>query len=175
MFLFRNLFLVFATIALVEVALFIKVGEWLGIWGTVAAVLLTASIGVALIRREGIETIKRLQESLQQGRPPAVEAVEAGLLFFAAGLLLTPGFLTDIMGFMLVFRPTRLLFIGSRMEAIKKSFVTMSASQATSNFRYTERTTSTTRTSDSQTASQSGVVVEAEVVDSTIEPKKDGD
>ncbi len=94
-----KLFLLFVSVPLVELALLFKVAEWIGWWETFWLVVLTGVLGSVLTRQEGARTFRRIHYELQAGRLPALEIV-GGFLVFAAGLLLlTPGILTDVLGF----------------------------------------------------------------------------
>lgn len=105
-----KLILAFALIPVVELALFIKIGGFIGIANTIAIVLFTAIAGAALTRRQGLETMRRVQARLNQGEMPAEELIDALLIFVAGVLLLTPGFLTDLMGLLLLVPFARLHF-----------------------------------------------------------------
>jgi UPF0716 protein FxsA len=96
------LFLVFIAVPLIELALLIKIGEMIGILATVALVIATAFIGVSLLRMQGMMALRKAQESLQAGRPPIDSVVEGVCLLLAGACLLTPGLLTDAVGFLLL-------------------------------------------------------------------------
>jgi len=105
-----KLFLAFTLIPAVEIYLFIKIGGAIGALNTVCLVILTAFAGAYLARMQGMQTMYRVQASLQQGIIPAEEMIDA-LLIFAAGLmLLTPGFMTDTLGLLLLYPTTRYQF-----------------------------------------------------------------
>jgi UPF0716 protein FxsA len=117
-----GLFLLIAFIAtpIVEIALFIEVGDHFGLWPTLAAVVLTAIIGTALLRWQGVATWTRASQSLQRGVFP-VNEVFAGLCLVAAGaLLLTPGFLTDTIGFLIFLPPIRVLLARLIKRAVER-------------------------------------------------------
>lgn len=97
---FRVLLLAFITVPLLEIFLFIQVGERIGAWPTVGLVVLTAILGVALLQMQGLETWSRAQMSLLQGSLPAQELLEGAVLLVSGALLLTPGFFTDAIGFL---------------------------------------------------------------------------
>jgi len=101
------LFLVFLSVPLVEIYLLLEVGSFLGVMPTVAAVVLTAVVGAALVRAQGFSTILRIRTSLEAGEIPAVAILEAACLLVAGALLLTPGFLTDAIGFAFLCPPVR--------------------------------------------------------------------
>ncbi len=103
------LLIAFIATPIIEIALFIEAGDRFGLWPTLGAVILTAIIGTSLLRWQGISTWARATQSLQQGVFP-VNEVFTGLCLVAAGaLLLTPGFLTDAIGFALFVPPVRVL------------------------------------------------------------------
>jgi len=106
-FMFFKLFLAFTLIPVAEIYLIIKLGGFLGAFNTVAIILLTGFAGAALARMQGMETMLRVRHSLQQGLVPAEEMVDALLIFMAGIVLLTPGFITDIAGLLLLFPPSR--------------------------------------------------------------------
>ncbi|WP_407331966.1 FxsA family protein [Enterovibrio sp. 27052020O] len=95
---FPILLLMFITVPIIEIALFIQVGGVLGLWPTVALILLTAIVGASLVRSQGLQTLITVQQRLQQGELPAQQIVEGVMLAVAGVLLLTPGFMTDAMG-----------------------------------------------------------------------------
>ena len=97
----------FILVPILEIYLFITVGSYIGALPTIFLVLLTAVIGVALLRKQGLSTLQKVQSQLQQGELPASSMLEGMLLFFAGALLLTPGFFTDCIGFLLMIPPLR--------------------------------------------------------------------
>ena len=98
----RLVFLLFIIMPIVEMVLLIQVGSVIGAWYTVGLVLLTAVIGVNLLKRQGLSTLLRAQQKAQQGALPVSEIGEGLLLAVAGALLLTPGFVTDAIGFALL-------------------------------------------------------------------------
>lgn len=97
----------FIGVPILEIAVFIKAGEIVGLWPTLAIVVLTAIIGAALLRAQGLATLARARHSLDRGEIP-VEEVFTGLCLLVAGaFLLTPGFVTDSLGFLLFLPPVR--------------------------------------------------------------------
>lgn len=109
------LLLIFIVIPLVEIYFLIQVGGMIGAVPTVALVVLTAFIGVILLRIQGFATLRRVQLQLSQGQLPALELMEGVVLVVAGALLLTPGFFTDTIGFLC-------LVPGLRRSAIKMLF-----------------------------------------------------
>jgi UPF0716 protein FxsA len=101
------LFLLFIGVPLVEIYFLIKVGGVVGAIPTVFLVVFTAMLGVLLLRFQGISTMQRVQATLARGEVPAVPMLEGALLLVAGALLLTPGFVTDSLGFLLLIPPLR--------------------------------------------------------------------
>lgn len=97
----------FISIPIIEIYLIIKVGSQIGAFNTILLIFATAAIGVALLRKQGLSTIQKVQAQMRQGELPASSMLEGMLLFFAGALLLTPGFFTDCIGFLLMIPPLR--------------------------------------------------------------------
>lgn len=95
------LFLVFLAIPLIEIALFILIGGEIGVFATLAMVLVTAIAGSALLRWQGLQTLNRIREELENKRLPARPIADGAMIAVAGLLLLTPGFFTDFCGFLL--------------------------------------------------------------------------
>ncbi len=93
------LFLLFVLIPIVEIALLIQVGSAIGVLPTIAIVIVTAVIGTAMLRQQGMATLQKAQQRLQSGQMPAQQIGEGILLLIGGALLLTPGFATDAFGF----------------------------------------------------------------------------
>lgn len=98
---------VFILVPIIEIYLLITVGSYIGALPTILLILLTAVIGVALLRQQGLSTLNKVQSQMQHGELPAVGMLEGMLLFLAGALLLTPGFFTDTIGFVLLIPPLR--------------------------------------------------------------------
>ena len=99
---FFKLFLAFTTIPLVEIYLLIHIGSVFGVFTSIALVFFTGLLGAYLARVQGIKTLFKIQESIKEGRMPSGELLEALLIVAAGIVLLTPGFLTDTIGFLLL-------------------------------------------------------------------------
>ncbi len=97
----------FIGIPLIEIYLFIQVGGAIGVWSTIGLVVLTAFIGTALLRQQGLATLARAQSELDQQHLPVRELFDGVCLLVGGLLLLTPGFLTDALGFSLLLPPLR--------------------------------------------------------------------
>ncbi len=94
---------------IIEVTVLIDVGGRIGLWPTVALVILTAFVGAALLRHQGLSVLNRAQASLQQNRFPADEVFDGICVLAAGAMLLIPGFVTDIIGLLLFLPPFRAL------------------------------------------------------------------
>lgn len=118
------LFILFVTIPIIEIALFIQVGGWLGLWPTLGIVILTAILGTYLVRAQGLQAMTNIKSNLEGLQDPT-ESLAHGAMILASGLLLlTPGFFTDAVGFALLAPPVRLaLFKWGRSKVKVKSFV----------------------------------------------------
>lgn len=101
------LFLLFLLTPLLEIAVFIQVGGLIGLWPTLAVVIFTALLGAALWRAQGLATWARARASLDRGELPVREVTDGAFLLVAGALLLTPGFVTDAIGFLLFVPPFR--------------------------------------------------------------------
>ena len=102
-----KLFLAFTIIPIIEIFLLIEIGSMFGALTAVTLVILTGFLGAFLARMQGLQTLYRIQESLREGRMPSGELLDALLIVIAGLLLLTPGFLTDSVGFLLLIPATR--------------------------------------------------------------------
>ena len=102
-----KLLLAFTIIPIIEIYLLIEIGSMFGALTAVALVILTGFLGAFLARMQGLQTLYRIQESLREGRMPSGELLDALLIVIAGIVLLTPGFLTDSAGFLLLIPTTR--------------------------------------------------------------------
>ena len=116
---FAKLFIAFAVLPVLEIYLLIHVGSAIGALNTVALVLITAFTGAWLARVEGMQTMLRIRQSMNQGIMPTIELVDAAIILTAGLVLLTPGFITDGLGLLLLFPPTRKLFKDWLLRALK--------------------------------------------------------
>jgi len=102
-----KLFLLFTIIPFLEIYVLIEVGRYVGALNTVAIVILTGFLGAYLARLQGISTLHRVRVALDRGEIPAEEMLDALLILIAGIVLLTPGFLTDTFGILLLIPQTR--------------------------------------------------------------------
>jgi UPF0716 protein FxsA len=102
-----TLLLLFLTVPLVEIVLFIEIGSRIGTWTTLLVVALTGALGATVAHREGLRTWWRIQEKWSRGYMPDEDLLDGLLILIAGAMLLTPGFLTDAIGFLLLYQGTR--------------------------------------------------------------------
>ncbi len=101
------LLVLFIAVPLVELALLIQLGNYVGVLATIGIVIATAVIGTALLRSQGFAVLARASDALQAGKAPVEPVVEGLFLLIAGAFLLTPGLLTDTVGFLLLVPPIR--------------------------------------------------------------------
>ena len=89
-------------VPLIEIAVFIEVGDRIGLWPTIAVVVATAVAGGAMLRHQGMSVLARAQKAMERQEFPVAEIIDGVCLLFAGALLLTPGFVTDALGFVLM-------------------------------------------------------------------------
>ena len=97
-----RLFLLFLIVPLIEIALFIQVGGFIGLWPTLAIVIATAALGTFLVRSQGLAVMAQLRGSLESLSDPTEPMAHGAMVLFSGALLLTPGFFTDAVGFALM-------------------------------------------------------------------------
>ncbi|TRX53146.1 FxsA family protein [Thalassomonas sp. M1454] len=116
---FKVLFLLFIAMPIVEIMVLMKVGSIFGVLPTIALVILTAWAGAAMVRQQGLATFQSVQGKLNQGELPSDEIVAALLLLVAGVMLLTPGFITDGFGLLLLWPVSRAKIV----KMLQKHFV----------------------------------------------------
>ena len=99
----------FILVPLAELAVLIAVGDWIGLVPTLVLLLVVSVTGAWLAKREGLAAWRRFQLALADGRMPTVEVADGAMILLAGALLLTPGFLSDVIGVLLLLPPTRAL------------------------------------------------------------------
>lgn len=101
------LIVLFIVVPIAELYVIIQVGQWIGIWPTLALLLADALLGSFLLKHQGRSAWRRFNEALAQRRFPGKEVADGALIIVGGTLLLTPGFLTDIVGLVFLIPPTR--------------------------------------------------------------------
>jgi UPF0716 protein FxsA len=99
--------LLFLVVPFVELYVLIQVGQEIGALSTIALLVVVSFVGAWLVKREGIGVLRRAQARIDAGEVPGVELVDGILILFAGALLLTPGFVTDVVGIFLLLPPVR--------------------------------------------------------------------
>ena len=117
---FAALALLFILVPFVELYFLIQVGQVIGALWTIVVVMIISFIGSWLVKREGFATLRRAQEQVRMGRVPGTELVDGVLIIFAGALLLTAGFITDIVGVLLLIAPVRLALRGFARRRLAK-------------------------------------------------------
>jgi len=125
----------FILVPIAELAVIIQVGSAIGVWWTIAILIADSILGSLLMRSQGRVSWRRFNEALRAGRIPAREVADGVLVIFGGALLLTPGFLTDIVGLLFLLPPSRALirrvFLRQAMKRITVSMVGMQAPYGT--------------------------------------------
>ena len=111
--------LIFFLTPMAEMYLLIEVAGYIDAWPTIGLVMLTAVIGVALLKRQGLATLTRGMGRMERGEVPAREMADGILLAVAGALLLTPGFITDTVGFVLLFPPSRAAIAAAMLRRVQ--------------------------------------------------------
>lgn len=112
------LLVLFIVVPLVELYVLIQVGQEIGALNTIALLILASVLGTVLLRSQGRVTWRRFNDALAAGRPPAREVLDGVLIIFGGALLLTPGFVTDVFGILLLAPPSRALIRGVLTRAL---------------------------------------------------------
>ncbi len=112
------IFLALIGIPLIEIAVFIEVGGHIGLWSTLGLIFATAAIGTALLRYQGLSVIADARRSMERKQLPVQALLDGVCLVIAGALLLTPGFVTDIAGALLLITPIRRILQGAGLRWI---------------------------------------------------------
>jgi UPF0716 protein FxsA len=115
--------LLFVGVPLLEIVVLLRVGRAIGPWWTILLMIVSAVVGAWLIKREGRRTVRALSESLSRGRMPAREIADGILILVGGTLMLTPGFVTDVVGILVILPLTRPLARGALAKAVSARLV----------------------------------------------------
>ena len=107
-------------VPIAELWVILQVSDRVGVLNTIGLLILVSLLGGWLLKQQGAATWRRLQATLRRGEMPTVEAIDGALILFGGALLLTPGFLTDLVGLALIFPPTRASLRGVFRRFVKK-------------------------------------------------------
>ena len=113
-------FIIFIIIPLIEVILFITVGKYIGLWNTISIIIITGIIGAILVKNQGISVLKKGLKELQSNKLPLKPMLEAVAIVVAGAFLLTPGFLTDTLGAILLIPILRGKILEIAIKFLKK-------------------------------------------------------
>ncbi len=105
------IFIIFIVVTLSELYVIIAVGQAIGAFNTIMLVVLTAFIGSFLLKKQGFQTLKKVQQTALSGNIPTIEILEGVVLLVSGAMLLTPGFITDIIGLLGLLPWTRKIFV----------------------------------------------------------------
>ena len=125
----NSIILAIIVVPVLEIYLFIKIGSQIGAITTIFLIFTTAIIGVYYAKYEGLNTLRSGFSQLSRNETPAYEVISGAAIAFAAILLIIPGFLTDLLGFMLIFPITRKIIFGNftkkfkSKRTVKKNFI----------------------------------------------------
>lgn len=126
------LLLAFIAIPMIEIALFISVGGAIGLWPTLAIVLLTAFLGTHLVRSQGLAAIGNVQQSFNELNDPTEPLAHGAMILIAGVLLLTPGFFTDAVGFALLTPAFRKIMFEFAKKRVRVQSFTMGSTHSAS-------------------------------------------
>jgi len=118
---FRILFALFIVVPIIEITVLMQVGALIGAWPTIAIVIISAWLGAKYVRQQGIATLQSVQTKMAQGEMPSGEIVTGLMLLVAGVLLVTPGFVTDAFGLLLLVPSVRQALANSVQKHIKAS------------------------------------------------------
>ena len=117
---FLKLFSVFLIIPFIEIYLLIKIGGMIGALNTVLIILITASLGAYLAKSQGFRVLREIQEATNRGYMPGNELLHGFFVLIGSFALLTPGFLSDIIGFSMLIPQIREIYVGIAKGIIRK-------------------------------------------------------
>ena len=107
-------------VPIAELWVILQVSDRVGVLNTIVLLIFVSVVGGWLLKQQGAATWRRLQATLRKGEMPTIEAIDGALILFGGALLLTPGFLTDLVGLALIFPPTRATLRGVFRRFVKK-------------------------------------------------------
>jgi UPF0716 protein FxsA len=117
---FGSLALLFLVVPFAELYVLIRVGQWIGALPTIALLVLVSVLGAWLVKREGMGVLRRAQARVDAGQVPGRELVDGVLILFAGALLITPGFLSDVVGVLLLLPPVRAALRGRTLRMLQR-------------------------------------------------------
>lgn len=122
---FFYLFIIFIILPIIEISIFIQIGSFLGTFNTVLLIFLTAALGIYFVRQQGLSAFQKITYELQNQQIP-MQGMFDGLVILIAGILLiTPGFLTDVLGFLCLIPMTRYYLLNIIKNVLSKRYRNM--------------------------------------------------
>ncbi|MEA2901850.1 MAG: protein FxsA [Actinomycetota bacterium] len=115
--------LLFIVLPIIELAVIIQVGQAIGVFNTIAALLVVSFVGAWLVKREGLSVWRRFQQQVQMGVVPGREIGDGVLIMLAGALLISPGFVTDIVGIFLLLPPVRAAVRSAALYRVGRKFI----------------------------------------------------
>lgn len=152
------LLLALLVVPLVEIYVLVQVGQQIGALPTIVLLVVVSLVGAALLRREGARTWRAFRDATAAGRVPAREVADGALVLFGGALLLTPGFLSDLIGLLCVLPPSRALLRRALLSYVTRRTLAAAAGPQSR------------RSGSRPRRSSSGRVVEGEVVQPPDDP-----
>lgn len=116
----RILILLFILIPAAEIGVLLLSGNVIGIWPTIALLIITGVLGSYLAKKQGMNTLRKVQEQLQYGRLPGDEILNGVCILIGGVMLLSPGFLSDVLGLILLLPPTRVAMKPILLKMLQK-------------------------------------------------------
>lgn len=167
------LLLIFILVPVTELYLLLKLGSYIGLGWTVLLILSTAAVGMTLLRSQGLATLFRAGERMRNGEIPMQELAEGFLLALAGALLITPGLLTDVVGFTLLAPVARRIFAQRVSRLLQQKTVHLYGNQPTGQHSSERMTGAESRhSSDNTSQSSTGQIFEGEFERHTENEKK---
>jgi UPF0716 protein FxsA len=166
---FGRLFILFAILPILEIMLLLNVSDNIGGWNTFAIVIITAFFGAYFVRREGANTLRDVQLKMAQGQMPGKELSEGLLLLVAGVLLVTPGFITDVVGLLFTIPFTRTPIAAALVTLFLKS------GKAQGDFSFHQQGPNGSGSPKAEQYNEQGSVFDAEYEDTTNAAKKSAD
>ena len=116
----RTFYLGIIMLPLIEILLFLFASSLIGISWTLSIIIATSILGVVMLRKQGMKALRNVQIQWSQGNIPGEEILNSLCIFIGGGLLLFPGFLTDILGMIILFPPSRQIFKGVMVKVLRR-------------------------------------------------------
>ena len=126
---FMYAFLLIAGFSMAELFVLIHVGAAIGAWPTIGLTILTAVVGASLVRSQGLQTVFKAQQKIEEGQVPAQQVAEGILLMISGACLIMPGFITDFIGMVILIPPVRAYLAQRLLNSNYAAFSTVNGQQ----------------------------------------------